>query len=314
MTLLSETTIRRNMARDLLVRGGDPAQARGAAYRFRPQLVVPGGGKTQVRLLLPTDPEPSPAPHDVMACEGYCIERRSLVWIRMRETVKLPPDICAFWWQTNSFSRKGLMLVNMSLVEPGYEGPLACLFVNFGDGPIRISATDTVARLVFHTLDEPAPPQERSFSLLEYDKALRDDVAGGSSSFLGIDDFRIEFRQARAREEEILRDTLASEEQKTRERIKEVQKEVTESIKDPKNMLKTLGYAAAGFLLLLLALEFVPWLENLFPNRLRDDVESSVNSALLESDLMKKVLQLEAELEALRGAPPEPPAEPEPEG
>ena len=38
------------------------------------------------------------------------------------------------------------MLVNMSMVDAGYEGSLACLFVNFGRQPLDIDPGMTVAR------------------------------------------------------------------------------------------------------------------------------------------------------------------------
>jgi deoxycytidine triphosphate deaminase len=47
-----------------------------------------------------------------------------MVWIRTRDKVKIPNDMVGFWWQTNTLSRQGLMLVNMSMVEPGYEETL----------------------------------------------------------------------------------------------------------------------------------------------------------------------------------------------
>lgn len=137
---------------------------------------------------------------------AYVVEPRSLVWVRMLETAKLPANICSFWWQANTLSRKGLMLVNMSLVEPGYEGPLACLFVNFGDRPIRISPAQTVARLVFHELDKEAEkPSQEPVSILKHDDTLADVAVGGSSSFLSLNDYRVEFQEARREAEQALR-------------------------------------------------------------------------------------------------------------
>ncbi len=301
MALLSEVSIREKMGRGELVVGGDDSQAVGAAYQFRPYIVVPGGGRKRIHLVIPgTAP---PALLGSAAVEhGYVVEPRSLVWVRMLETVKLPQDVCAVWWQTNRLSRKGLMLVNMSLVEPGYEGPLACLFVNFGDRPIRISPAQTVARLVFHQLDKPAVSEPGAIETLKYDDDLAEVAVGGSSSFLSLNDYRVEFQEARREAEQELirgREAALATLQKT---IEEKTAEAVEKIKDPRNAWRSFAVAAFGFALLLAVLKFVPWIEGLWPQRFEGVVDASVASALQQADLVERIIQLETELERLRDA------------
>lgn len=48
MALLSEATIKDYMDRKLLVLGGDREEAVGAAYRFHPHVVIPGGGHKKI--------------------------------------------------------------------------------------------------------------------------------------------------------------------------------------------------------------------------------------------------------------------------
>ena len=291
MTVLSEHSIRKHMEQGLLVLNGDAAQATGAGYRFRPQLVIPGGGAEHIYLeeALPEEEAPGDRagrPEDISVRQSYVVGPRSLVWVRMLETVKLPNDVCAFWWQTNSLSRKGLMLVNMSMVDPGYEGPLACLFVNFGRSEVRLSAGMTMARLVFHQVDADAEPYPVSFRTQEYDNGLADDALAGSSSFLSLDDYRVEFQSARR---EALRDFQDSIETATEAAI--------DKVKSPLNAVKSIGVAAFGFVLLLTALKFVPWLEGLWPQRFEDTVQSSVETALQNSDLVERIMKLEAQLQ-----------------
>lgn len=291
MTVLSEHTIRSHMANDLLVLNGDQSQASGAGYQFRPQLVIPGGGHEQIHLSESTIATPLGLPTDVSVRQCYVVGPRSLVWVRMLETVKLPNDVCAFWWQTNSLSRRGLMLVNMSMVDPGYEGPLACLFVNFGNREVRLSAGMTMARLVFHQLDKVATPYSKSVLSSGYDDDLANVALAGSSSFLSLDDYRVEFQAARGDAVEAFESLI---EKKTEDAI--------DRVKDPINAWKSLGVAAFGFALLLLALKFVPWIEGLWPQRFEDTVESSVEIALQKSDLMERIVRLEAELRNLQNA------------
>ena len=299
MTVLSDTTIKTLMAQNLLVLRGDQNRAIGAGYQFRPELVLPGGSEKAIRLIGPATTIPSPIPQDVSFQESYVVGPRSLVWVRMLETVKLPNDTCAFWWQTNSLSRQGLMLVNMSMVAPGYEGPLACLFVNFGTREVRISAEMTMARLVFQKLDKAANPYRYSKRLSEYDDGLANDALAASSSFLSLDDYRVEFQQARDYAEAEFDDAVKD---KTRELVRDLRKETEaaiEKVKDPFNAWKSVGVAAFGLVLLLAALKFVPWIESLWPQRLEGTVEKSVDSALQDSDLVQRIIKLETQLDGL---------------
>src|SRR5215471_3774604 len=119
------------------------------SYQFRPGVIVPTGSD---------DPESCARnwTGSTRAGDLYVVKPGDLVWVRTIESVSMPPDICAFWWQTSRLSRKGLMLVNMSMVEPGYQGPLACLFMNFGKKPVILDPDTVIAKLVFNRLGAPA--------------------------------------------------------------------------------------------------------------------------------------------------------------
>src|SRR5260370_8024218 len=123
MTVLSEDTIRNYISRGEIVVGGDPQHVRGSSYSFHIHKIIPGGDQED-----PSAIKDWSVPRDD---EFYRIQPQRIVWILIRELVPMPDDICAFWWQTNTLARKGLMLVNMSMVDPGYIGSLASLFVTF---------------------------------------------------------------------------------------------------------------------------------------------------------------------------------------
>lgn len=75
--------------------------------------------------------------------------------IRTREKVKMPKDLCAIYTPLHSLSRQGLMLINASIVEPGYEGYLSCFLVNFSSKPITLKQDDLISKITFHQLSEP---------------------------------------------------------------------------------------------------------------------------------------------------------------
>ena len=91
------------------------------------------------------------------------------------------------------------MLINMSMVDPGYEGSLACLFVNFGRQPVDIDPGITVARLVFHRLDGGNVPFGKGAPREEYDRQLRDVALNGPTSFLSFQEFSAAFQTERDR-------------------------------------------------------------------------------------------------------------------
>jgi deoxycytidine triphosphate deaminase len=116
VTVLSDLEIRRCIAAGNLVPGGDTACISECSYSFRPGRGFIAGDDTD-----PVEFQTAVGPTRLTVHPG------KMVWIRTRDKVKFPNDMVGFWWQTNTLSRQGLMLVNMSMVEPGYEGDLACL-------------------------------------------------------------------------------------------------------------------------------------------------------------------------------------------
>lgn len=129
MTVFSDNTILAKF--DQLINDGDSSRVRGCAYSFV-------AGK-----IFPSPHSDEPAHKDVLDWttqvvgawpgeEVYEICPGELVSMRTREAVRMPADVCGIWNQTDGLSRKGLMLVNLSAVPPGYEGHLTCTFVNFG--------------------------------------------------------------------------------------------------------------------------------------------------------------------------------------
>jgi deoxycytidine triphosphate deaminase len=178
MPVLSDATILSGMAAGNYLIGGDPAQVRHCAYRFTAaKIFTPGTSGAVVNWESP--------PADA----SYSLAPGAIVWVRASARVKMPPDVCAFYHQTNGLSRKGVMLVNSSMVEPGYEGPLACLFVNFGKEPVLLHPTTTVAKLIFFRLDHSAGQLfPESVGSASYDGELRDTAARAPGSFLQVGD------------------------------------------------------------------------------------------------------------------------------
>jgi len=70
-----------------------------------------------------------------------------------KEKLNMPKDLCATYGQLNRLANKGLMILNTSIVEPGYSGPLSCILVNFSSQKHALSPGDSIAKLNFHTVE-----------------------------------------------------------------------------------------------------------------------------------------------------------------
>jgi deoxycytidine triphosphate deaminase len=193
MGALSDGEIRERIAAGQLILGGDERKADASSYEFRAGMIVRTGRDDPAEAIVDWT--------DDTASAIYYVEPGELVWVRTRETVDMPHDLCAFWWQTNRLSRYGLMLVNMTMVEPGYKGPLACLFANFGRHRVEITRDTVVARLVFFDLNRPAErPYDRRTTGTEYDRALVSSATNAPRTFLDLEalsrDVREQFDEA----------------------------------------------------------------------------------------------------------------------
>lgn len=179
MNLLTDHQIRERLSRGGLVEGGLADDAVGCSYKFKSGKIFPAGRQEP-----PLDWD-----SESVGCDEFTAEPGTIFWIRTNHKVHLPDDICAFWWQTNELSKKGIMLVNMSMVDPGYRGYLACLFVNFGNQRVLIHRDTTVARLVFVQLGTAVEsPFRGSIAPKKYDGQLREISINAASSFLQVNE------------------------------------------------------------------------------------------------------------------------------
>lgn len=187
MPILSDATIQDRMKRNELVLGGAENRAIHCSYEFRAGKIFPGGADGPVFAIDWTGEADG---------QRYLVKPGELVWIRSREQVSLPKDVCGIWIQTNTLSRKGLLLINCSLVEPGYTGHLSCNFVNFGREPVSLFPDGAIAKLLFVNLDRECKlPFEGKLD--NYDRMISEIARQGPSSFLQIADMSTRLDDAR---------------------------------------------------------------------------------------------------------------------
>jgi deoxycytidine triphosphate deaminase len=168
MAVLSDATIRDRLSS--LVPNGQKDDAKHCAYEFTAAKVFKGSAAAP---LIVSDDTP------------VIVEPTELVWIRAKEEISVPDNCVGMWVQTQTLSRKGLLLLNHSLVEPGYRGPLHAVFVNFGRTKVTINAVTKIAKVVFFELDKSAENLVK-FDTSGYDSLILEISANAPDSFMQL--------------------------------------------------------------------------------------------------------------------------------
>jgi deoxycytidine triphosphate deaminase len=256
MTILSDTTIREFIKRNELIVNGDPSFARNCAYEFKAARVVYGGTDPNLHQVTAVDLTSGTATTAVIPPSG-------VVWVRSREQVRISHAMVGLWVQTNSLSRTGLLLLNSTLVEPGYVGHLAAHFVNLGATDVLLSAGTTIAKLMFMQLDLEATELIDSTQFRQYDVMIDGLAARSDKSFLRIRELVPDLEKAAsasvADAQRRIADETAQSLKDTREKLQDLQQ-------------KTFIRIGGGFVLgLVLAVGFALWI---YPFLRSLDIES----------------------------------------
>jgi hypothetical protein len=117
-----------------------------------------------------------------------------------KETVKLPADLLASYGPLNHLAKQGLLLVNASIIESSYSGPLSCYFVNFSSKRILIGSDDPIAKICFHSINPPQSPKPDNIDEETYAKGLSRDACLYPKSFLNISGLKEEIKETVTKE------------------------------------------------------------------------------------------------------------------
>jgi deoxycytidine triphosphate deaminase len=81
------------------------------------------------------------------------IDVNGLVVVISKEKITLPNDVVGYAHIKTSFSQEGLLAINTGIIDPGYEGHLSTVLINYGRKPHKIKINDEVLRLTFHKIN-----------------------------------------------------------------------------------------------------------------------------------------------------------------
>lgn len=117
----------------------------------------------------------------------YVIEPSEMLVIVTKESLRMPRDLCATYGQLNRLANHGLIILNTSIVEPGYHGPLSCVLVNFSSQKQALAAGESIAKLNFHKLSgTPGSTFQASFDHAAYERIASKNATSLPGSLLDI--------------------------------------------------------------------------------------------------------------------------------
>jgi deoxycytidine triphosphate deaminase len=94
--------------------------------------------------------------------------------VMTRECLNLPEDLMGQYGQLNSLARHGLLLINASIIEPGYQGPLSCFLVNFSRETVHLYPNEPVAKIHFQRISQSSPPSKVLPLIIQPERYQRD--------------------------------------------------------------------------------------------------------------------------------------------
>lgn len=170
MTVLSDKTLKKMIEQNELIPGGNADRAEYCSYEFTADSILRGGSHKVEKIIQ----------------SAVAIKPAQLVWIRTCEKISIPANMVGLWIQTQTLAREGLLLLNISLIEPGYKGPLSAVFVNFGKKDVIIKPNAKIAKVMFLHLDGDATNKVGERDFQDYDESLMDMAANGPETFLQL--------------------------------------------------------------------------------------------------------------------------------
>lgn len=120
--------------------------------------------------------------------EGYTVKRQEIVWVVSRERIELPMDITAHAVIKTGLCNKGLLALNIGIVDPGWHGHLATAIINFSGQEYYLKPKESFLRLTFYKHNIPEKSKYPThIDKRDYIEAKKKDaIETFSSTFLDV--------------------------------------------------------------------------------------------------------------------------------
>lgn len=182
--ILSDGEIKKRVMSDKLIEFHDPKQIKYCGCELTlGNAVAPKTGE----VLSITDKPRHWFSNVMTAKKCFVIEPSETKILVTKERLNMPKDLCATYGQLNRLANKGLMILNTSIVEPQYSGPLSCVLVNFSSQKHALSPGDPIAKLTFHQVEgTPEQVLTDSYTHADYETLVSKNAISLPESLLDI--------------------------------------------------------------------------------------------------------------------------------
>lgn len=89
---------------------------------------------------------------DLSIGQGFTLEHGESKNINFRESIKLPNNMYALFFQRSSWSRKGVFATT-GVYDPGYQGTLGCTIYNMSGSQVRFEEGDRIGQMICFLAD-----------------------------------------------------------------------------------------------------------------------------------------------------------------
>ncbi|HEY1580485.1 MAG TPA: hypothetical protein VGF82_25770 [Terracidiphilus sp.] len=119
----------------------------------------------------------------------YNLPPGGTVRVVSKESLKLPNNITGHALLKNELCRKGVLALNIGVIDPGFQGPISSTLINFGRGDFAVKQGDPFLRISFHR----CPPSSKADKSAKYDRKdyisrVKDEVAAYMTpTFLNVE-------------------------------------------------------------------------------------------------------------------------------
>jgi dUTPase len=87
---------------------------------------------------------------EILSASSYVIPPRGVVWVVSNETFAMPDNVTALATLKTTWTHKGLLALNVGIVDPRWTGCLSTALVNLSKTPFPIAKGNSFFRVVFN--------------------------------------------------------------------------------------------------------------------------------------------------------------------
>jgi deoxycytidine triphosphate deaminase len=82
--------------------------------------------------------------------QEFTLESRGVVWVVSEEEFHLPDNVTGLATLKTTWTHDGVLALNVGVIDPGWEGPVATALVNFGKNDFVVTKGKQFFRILFH--------------------------------------------------------------------------------------------------------------------------------------------------------------------